>query len=365
MNMQIEEKLKILMDAWLKRNKEILFSKSNNDKRLLENYTNYYSYSHGISGIDDVQARKISFDRLVDNALKAEVRDGNILNDILMKYLDEVYEFRYPYVGYKSNFIAYDRETNQNVFDFYNKLSKSAMKAEFAKWAEVSEIIDDREYLKECADHLRIIGDDETPDQFVDGLQPVFMDLHNDNFNKFVEVMDYLKNDENNPEFATKICPFISDVVVSDTDNSIYQSFGIYEFDSDEDSENFSRRCDSFYRLIKNVNNEKIEELNDWWTTVKPAEKYHEINKIANEMLDEREAIIRDIIIRDYDDFKDDFSYDELEQKIEAEENAGKKSAPENTTLNKFEEKWNDLMALNEENEIYDEQNEVDDDLSI
>ena len=33
--------------------------------------------------------------------------------------------------------------------------------------------------------------------------------------------------------------------------------------------------------------------------------------------------------------------------------------------LNKFEEKWNDLMALNEENEIYDEQNEVDDDLSI
>lgn len=239
------------------------------------------------------------------------------------------------------------------------------MKAEFAKWAEVSEVIDDREYLKECADHLRIIGDDETSDQFVDGLQPVFMDLHNDNFNKFVEVMDYLKNDENNPEFATKICPFISDVVVSDTDNSIYQSFGIYEFDRDEDSENFSHRCDSFYRLIKNANNEKIEELNDWRTTVKPAEKYHEINKIANEMLDEREAIIRDIIIRDYDDFKDNFSYDELEQKIEAEENTGKKSAPENTMLNKFEDKWNDLMALNEENEIYDEQNEVDDDLSI
>ena len=55
--------------------------------------------------------------------------------------------------------------------------------------------------------------------------------------------------------------------------------------------------------------------MNDWRTTVKPAEKYHEINKIANEMLDEREAIIRDIIIRDYDDFKDNFSYDELEQK--------------------------------------------------
>ena len=33
--------------------------------------------------------------------------------------------------------------------------------------------------------------------------------------------------------------------------------------------------------------------------------------------------------------------------------------------LNKFEEKWNNLMALNEDDEIYDEQNEVDDDLSI